>query len=273
MRTALGEKLKSAGVDTDAALLNSIAVDLLRKNGLAPRRALNEFVNEVRDAKSLMTALHSREETEQVAIEYLQRVARDMRGDGLMVSAKADGGGQISRAVNGQMDATPSANSRDERDGEAKPPVRASAITKFPPQQLDDGAVHPVAASDGHPPGNSPSSSLSGAEAKLPMRASAKIALPSPGHPKRGLAELKVIRAAEPSIFDTQLLRDGTPLGDLRYSQLGRYIASNTREAALLRLVRDHGVPADPNARIRDIVNRETMQRFLQQAAEVADAA
>ena len=60
MQTALGEQLKSAGVDTDAAALHSIAVDLLRKNDLAPRRALKAFVDEVRDAKSLMTALHSR---------------------------------------------------------------------------------------------------------------------------------------------------------------------------------------------------------------------
>jgi hypothetical protein len=271
MKTLMAEQLAKAGVDTDAALLNRIAVDLLRKSLLAPRVALDPFMEEVKDAGGIMAKLISPKHLEIDAINYLERVARDMRGDALKDSAKADGGGQRHGARDGQHALAPFANSRGEREGKASSCLRESARTLMPSPKTDGVVGQSSGASDGRFPNARPSSSSSGvAHARLPERAI--IAVPSPGAPKRGLAELSVVRDAMPSIFDTQLLRDGTPLGDLRFSQIDRFIATNTKEAALLRLVRDHGQPCDQNARIRDIVNIETMQRMLQKAAEMVDA-
>lgn len=267
MRTALGSAMKAAGVDTDAALLHGIAVDLLRKNGLDARRSLEEFVDRVRDAGGLIAALHSREDTEHRGLEYLRRVARDMRGQ-TMSRQRRDG-------------ADPSANgdhvhfsrldhSRDEREGEPGEGVISNGVVA-PPKSADAAAPEQrrVAAVDGRPSRIRPGDRQFAETAQRPTTRAAA----APGHPRRGFAELKAIKDALPTIFDTRKLRDGTSLGDLRWSQLDRFIAGNAQEAALLRLVRDHARPADPNARIRDVVSLETMQRFLQKAAEIADAA
>jgi hypothetical protein len=93
-----------------------------------------------------------------------------------------------------------------------------------------------------------------------------------PGKP-RSLADLATLKAmSAPTIFDTITLRDGTPIGDLRWSQLDRFIADNAHEAALLRMVKSHAVPADPNAKVRDVVKIDVLQRFVRQAKESVDA-
>lgn len=91
--------------------------------------------------------------------------------------------------------------------------------------------------------------------------------------PKRGAAELKVIKAAGPrSAFNSIRLRDKRSIGDLQWSAIPRYIRDNSYEAALLIKVRAYCVPTDPNARIRDVVPLAAFDRMVQQAAEVAEA-
>lgn len=77
--------------ETDVTLYKT-AVDLLRKNDLQARRALTEFVSEVHDAGGIMAALISRKDTEPSALEYLQRIEKDMRNE-KDSRAKRDGGG------------------------------------------------------------------------------------------------------------------------------------------------------------------------------------
>jgi hypothetical protein len=69
------------------------------------------------------------------------------------------------------------------------------------------------------------------------------------------------------TIYDTFRTRDG-PLGDLRWSSLPRLIRDNTHEAALLKLIYDHCIPSDPNARVRDVIKIEDLQRMVQKATE-----
>ena len=61
-------------------LLRNIAVACLRKANHDPHQALEEFIEEVRDAGGLMCALADAVGSpEQLALEYLERVARDLR--------------------------------------------------------------------------------------------------------------------------------------------------------------------------------------------------
>ncbi len=60
-------------------LLRNIAVACLRKASHDPHQALEEFIEEVRDAGGLMCALaEAVGSPEQLALEYLERVARDL---------------------------------------------------------------------------------------------------------------------------------------------------------------------------------------------------
>jgi hypothetical protein len=62
-------------------LLRNIAVACLRKVNRSPNLALDEFIEEVRDAGGFMCALTDAVgSTEQLALEYLERVARNLKG-------------------------------------------------------------------------------------------------------------------------------------------------------------------------------------------------
>jgi len=60
----------------------------LRKANHDPHQALEEFIEEVRDAGGLMCALaEAVGSPEQLALEYLERVARDLRYEQLVCFA------------------------------------------------------------------------------------------------------------------------------------------------------------------------------------------
>lgn len=98
--------------------------------------------------------------------------------------------------------------------------------------------------------------------------------LPSPTSP----SYLAAARREGPRLFTTALdsvkVRDGRAIGDVPWSGIERLIGANSREAHLLRLVRDHigGTPADPNAPIRTLIDADTFARLHQQSAERSDA-
>lgn len=312
--TILGDALKKAGVNTDAALLRAVAVDCLRKADLSPRRALAEFVSEVRDAGGMMAALHPKRDTEEVGIIYLQRVAADMRGDSLKNPAKAGVGGHAPSASNGRNRPAPdkipersgagghSRNAHDGRAWVAPGEVSAKAegagrvicasdgrsVTARPtvsPQGEADGRSR--SASNGRAPcaighnsgamakhtvpemvnvGLPSSGSPSRGEAEDAMPETAGRTLPSPGSP-RGSAALKAIAKAIPSIFDSYKLSDGTKIGDVRYSQLSGIFTRSARDAAIIWVIRNAGVPADQNMRVRDYLSAKQIDE-----AEIAKA-
>jgi hypothetical protein len=89
--------------------------------------------------------------------------------------------------------------------------------------------------------------------------------------PKRGAAELKVIKDTGPkSAFDSIRLRDKTRIGDLPWRAIPGYIRDNSYEAALLIKVKAYCVPADDSALIRDVIPPDVFDRMVQQAAQVA---
>ena len=75
------------------------------------------------------------------------------------------------------------------------------------------------------------------------------------------------------SVFDSFKIRDGRAIGDLTFGEIDRIRTTNVREAAVLRQVQKHCAYAEPGTKVREIVSREDMERFIQRAAEVADAA
>ena len=75
------------------------------------------------------------------------------------------------------------------------------------------------------------------------------------------------------SVFDSFKIRDGRAIGDLTFGEIDRIRTTNVREAAVLRQVQKHCSYAESGAKVRDLVKREDMERFVQRAAEVADAA
>ena len=91
-QTLLSEKLKEAGLDTNATLLHAMAVAELQKTSImiagkpsrirseAVAQALGPFTAEVRDAGGVLASLVPYSTTRDLAWEYLEIVARDMRG-------------------------------------------------------------------------------------------------------------------------------------------------------------------------------------------------
>lgn len=296
--TLIGDKLRRAGVDSNKALLHAIAVESLRKFDLSPRRAIASFVSEVRDAGGIMAALHTREETEAVGIEYLQRVAADMRGDVLAkqipvkagawgrlmaasdgqlrrahgaVSAKAEGAGQLTSASDG-LDEIARPNISSQEDAGRADNAREGQV-RFAGDNSGAMANHdlPRMAVAFMPS----SGSGSRGETTKSVSARADTSLPSPGAP-RGSAALKAIAQAVPSIFDNCRLSDGTKIGDLRYSQLDGIFARSARDAAIVWVVRNAGIPADRNMRVReyladkqiDLNKIDEAQSLIEHAAE-----
>ncbi|RNJ50280.1 hypothetical protein D1O30_12410 [Methylocystis hirsuta] len=68
------------------------------------------------------------------------------------------------------------------------------------------------------------------------------------------------------SIFKTTKLRNGSALEDIRWSQLNQLIRNNAFELELLRMIRDAGVPPNPNARLRDIISESEVVDFVRLA-------
>lgn len=253
--TAIAAAMKKSGIDTDATRLYARATECLRSANAAPARALSAFLDAVCDAGGLAVKLIPREGMEPFAIDYLEQVARDMRGEGMRSQDR--GGGQPSRAQQGHL--------------------------KTAPTKVDDGCGQRNIAQEGQTAGAAPSSPASDDEratSRSPEKASSSEPLviathaaprPPAGKP-RGLAEMQRFMKVT-TIFESFLLRDGTPIGELRYSQLDRFIADNAQEAALLRMIRNHARPADPNERIKNIVKEKDLQRFVQLAAQEAQNA
>jgi hypothetical protein len=267
--TAIAAAMKKANVDTDGALIYSIAQDVLRRHGVNAMGALASFVEELSDAGGLWSRLLSAEEKRSAGLRYLNSVARDMRG-GV--------GERVQGCSDSLMRSGPSPNNiRSEERGAVQqgtePHTEVGRATNSNPSR-DGGAVQ-TSIVDQRPGGRAETNRESGGErSKSQARAIAGPDSPPsrPGKP-RSLADLTTLKEmSAPTIFDTITLRDGTPIGDLRWSQLDRFIADNAHEAALLRMVKSHAVPADPNAKVRDVVKIDVLQRFVRQAKESADA-
>ena len=295
--TALAFALKKAGVNTNAALLRSIAVDELRKTDCVISRALSRFTEEVRDAGGIMAELVPYATTRDLAFAYLERVAADMGGEGLKVPAKAGDGVHFRdeiRIMAGPVDHSEgegSGNSvRNRCAGGPSPsdPVPAQAgggvrrrrddsqKSFGSPESREGEAVH--IPPDGQVRlGPSSSRQVRDGAVQKPSDGQwlAGRVVPIPNKP-RGLDAMKTQRESN-DLMDTYLLLNGSKIGDLVWSSLPRLAktsaevsALSARQSALLKLIHGHVTPADPNARVRDLIKSVDLQRMIQKTAEIA---
>ena len=150
--------------------------------------------------------------------------------------------GQIADAVNGQMRGSSTSRTNDD-EGQSGSAEKAIVIV--------------------------PSSSPIQGQGLQRSADKAKEALPSP-------LSLSIAKAARTAVARTVLdsfkVRDGRAIGDLAFCELESLRFENAREAAVLRLIQKHYANAPGNAIVRDLIKESDLERFIQTAAQIADA-
>lgn len=168
------------------------------------------------------------------------------------------------------------------------------AMDQIPAAPMSDGPGQLGSASKANPPLPEPSAIHSDAVghanhaakaiAVLPTAATetgrghmfhadkANLPVPRPVSPLHLAAMGKVRQHAARTVLDSFRVRDGRAIGDVPWSSLDRLIADGGHEIALLRLLRDRGIPPNRNTPIRDLVSVREMEQLVQRAAEVSGA-
>ncbi len=85
-------------------------------------------------------------------------------------------------------------------------------------------------------------------------------------------AAARVAQSLATTVFDSFKVRDGRGIGEVRFGELKRMMTTNAREAAVIRQILDHG-DAPHDARVCDVVKQADLERMIQRAAEIVDAA
>lgn len=98
-------------------------------------------------------------------------------------------------------------------------------------------------------------------------------AVPAPAHPSPAAiaAAAAARRAAAQTVLDSFTVRDGRPIGDVRWGELERLRGANAREAAVIRQILRHTNPVDHSVKVRDAIGADDLARFIQRAAEHDD--
>lgn len=232
--TAMAAAMKAGGMDTEAARLYTLTAEFIRKAG--GNRAMIEMRlgDALRHDGDLLKALMR---------PYIAGVERDMKGlPGEAIVAAPLGQSRIasSRQQNGDAGRTTGAE-------KANYGLPASPVNR-------DGKGHSAFASEGHVGGARPVREPSVAD----------------------LSAMREVRRVATSVtltvMDSWKIRDGRSLGDVTFGELESLRFENAREASIIRQIQRHGT-ADPSAKVRDVIKVDDLQRMIQRAAEVADAA
>lgn len=138
----------------------------------------------------------------------------------------------------------------------------------------DGGAMLPLPVT-GLQSGAAPSSFHRGGEGPLSIapkrqtRDALPVREPSAAQRRADLDMRKLVRL---TILDTHRIRDGRPIGDVRYGEIETLRTANAMEASLFRQIQKKIGYADHDARLRDLVSAEELNAMKQKAAEVSDA-
>jgi hypothetical protein len=287
--TVMSAAMKVACVDTDEALLRSIAVAELQRTDVNVYAALTRFTNEVRGAGGVLAKLIPYGVTRDHAREYLNRVAADMRGEGVVPAKAGDGvregydshgvfgpvdnseGGGSAVVVRGQNTYGPSPSDSVPAQAGGGVLIADESHKHFgsPEQREDKGSVGCVEVRHGFGPSSSPpnrNGAVHRSSDNRQMTSGRAVPVPKPA---RGLSAMKDYAAAR-TLFDTYQTRQG-PIGDLVWSAIPRIMSENTREAALLKLIYQHARPGYANARVRDVIKETDLQRMIKKAAEISN--
>lgn len=101
----------------------------------------------------------------------------------------------------------------------------------------------------------------------------ARVHVPRPASPANLAAAKAVRQAIAITVLDTWKIRDGRAIGKVRIGELPAISATNRMEASILDQIKEHVGGADHSATVSDVISAQMLQRFIQKAAEVADAA
>lgn len=89
--------------------------------------------------------------------------------------------------------------------------------------------------------------------------------------PRRGgdaIASVQGVVAA--GLLDTILIRDGRPIGDVRWHEISGLSAQNAREAAILDRIKDRAIPPDQTMPIREIIRERDLRAILEEVDHAA---
>lgn len=259
-QTAIGAALARAGLDTRQIALRRIAcncLDLARGNTQRAAAALAATV--ARDPE-LLIALIGRPEIEQRAADLVALM--NSNGDGLC---------RIAEPANVPIPPPLEPNAVSEgRIGSALSANQALP-SKTAPSRSDDGRTANASQAKGPLPSSDHPAAAGG---RIISAAQAVRGLPPAAprrapNPPRGLAAIASVQPTmAKSIMDTFRIRDGRPIGDVSWGEIGGLIADNDREARVLRAVRMHIADAPSDALIRDIVRASVIEAALTKVPE-----
>jgi hypothetical protein len=257
--TTFGTALRRAGIDTRSARLYSEAVRIMREAGGKPDKALSRFKDDVLSEPGLLDAL---------ALGYLRDIAQDMKGLT---------GGAIEQLPKGQRWNAPTRQTNEREEGQRNVAEKANASVPSSRSPVAGEGAESLLSKDQMR--SAPSSAQDRARTgQTSFAVTATGSMPPAREPSR--SQLDGIIAARKSaairvltVFDSYKVRDGRSIGEVTFGEVGAMRAANMREAFLFGLIRNHVGYAETSASIRDLVNAETLERFVQKAAEMSDAA
>jgi hypothetical protein len=269
--------------------MHTIAGNALKRNG-SVENALGPFISDICSGAGLLAALMGSDAIRAAAEEFLTRVARDMRGPVKAVPGEPGGAGQSTndshlwdaRAENLERDGSSLpmgirdnfGSSRSNPDGEDGDQRGIDALNKDVPSSPTEGSGDALVNVDSQFANGLSASPQSSDRLDHRLPDSHVISFPPVEAPAK--SRLEIIKNMNimvgPSIFD-RTLRDGLVIGDIKYSSLDLRVEEGVFETELFKRIRNHAVPSDPDARVRDFISPQRLKRMMQKAAEIANDA
>lgn len=248
MSTLLAERLKSAGVDTDAARLHEMAVRMLRRSGGDPARAADLSADIVRADAGLLLALFGAAQVVTRLRDYLAQVAADMAGPAPGHETQGKGHHRCSDKANAGL---PS-------------PLRPVG-GRSGQQHLAAQVAVDVIPDQPPPPSIRPGHMMLAAPAAKPAVPATDRPHIGHGHNSRGLASIAAVQAPMArSLLDTYLI-DGDPIGDLPLGLVRRLARQKGVESRVLGAIAAH-VSAPDIVAVRDVITAEKLRAFIANA-------
>lgn len=85
-----------------------------------------------------------------------------------------------------------------------------------------------------------------------------------PGHAKRGATAIASVQATvSKSLFDSIVLPDGRKLREVHWAECPRLAKQYRRVSRILMAIHSQGTPADPSAKVSDIVTEEKLNEIV----------
>lgn len=243
-QTAISNAMKRAGFNTTEYELRQVAQDVLKKHHRNIDRAVPTFLKSLSEKRALMEA----------ALKIVLRQF-DKEMHGLPDGGQVRGATQLVNAPARQSNGT----GQWRRDAHSQPAGAGNGSG-----QLVSDTRHATAGTKANTNGAGLSTGAHHATIVRPVR--------EPSASYRAIAKASM-QAEAKTILDTYKVRDGRAIGDVRYGEIERMRTEDAMAASVWRQIQRAHPNAPHDMKVRDIVKIEELQRMIQKAAEVADAA